>query len=328
LQEEPADLVGLATRDLIEKILPAFRNPDEACFRIQEILQRGEPVKVEEFAMQGGRTALRDFVPLNIHGKSSGRLWLYTDITEHKLYEEEIKRLNDDLLARNNSLEFANKELESFIYSISHDLRAPLRHISGFADLVMKDFAERLDEKGKRYLSRINAGTEKMGRLIDDLLTLSRISRQEIQRRAVNLSSIALSIVSELREAYPDRSVEVDIKETITAYADSGLMEVVLSNLLGNAWKFTAKSRQASIEFGTLLQEGKVIYYVRDNGIGFDQQYAGKMFWPFHRLHSDDAIEGTGIGLAIVDRIIRSHEGRVWAEGMEGKGATIYFSLI
>ncbi len=258
---------------------------------------------------------------------TQGNVALQTEITERKRGEEKIDRLNDDLLARNETLEFANKELESFIYSVSHDLRAPLRHISGFADLMMKNAADKLDEKDKRYLSRIYDGTEKMSRLIDDLLELSRISKQEIQRREVNMSEIAATIVAELREAHPDRSVEIEIKEGLTANADRGLIEVLLSNLLGNAWKFTAETERAGIEFGTIEQEGKIIYYIRDNGAGFDQKYAGRMFWPFHRLHSEAAFEGTGIGLALVDRVIRLHGGKVWAEGIEGKGATIYFSL-
>jgi signal transduction histidine kinase len=227
----------------------------------------------------------------------------------------------------NEELEFSNKELESFIYSVSHDLRGPLRHISGFADLLMKDMAGKLDEKGKRYLSRVCAGSERMSRLIDDLLNLSRISRQEIERNEVNVSTMAASVIAVLREAHPGRSVEVDIKEGLTASADPGLIEVVLSNLLGNAWKFTAKTEHAFIELGATEQRDKIIYYVRDNGAGFDQQYAGKMFWPFHRLHSESEFEGTGIGLAIVDRIVRRHGGKIWAEGAEGKGATVYFSL-
>ncbi len=244
-----------------------------------------------------------------------------------KKVEDALKESEADLLKRNDELEFANKELESFIYSVSHDLRGPLRAISGFSQIVMKDIADKLDEKGRRYLSRIHDGTEKMSRLIDDLLNLSRISRQEMQRREVNLSSIAASIVAELREVHRGRSVEVDIKEGLTANADPGVIEIVLSNLIGNAWKFTAKTEHASIEFGTVEQDGKIIYYVGDNGAGFDQKYAGKMFWPFHRLHSESEFEGTGIGLAIVDRIISRHGGKVWSEGVEGKGATIYFSL-
>jgi len=252
---------------------------------------------------------------------------IVSDITERKRTEEEIQRLNDDLRARNEKLEFANKELESFIYSVAHDLRGPLRHIHGFADVVMKNIADKLNERDKGYLSRIHDGAEKMSRLIDDLLNLSRISRQEIQKREVNISAVAASIITALREAHPGKSVEVDIKEGLAVFADPGLIEVVLSNLIGNAWKFTRKTEHACIELGTIEQNGKIIYYVRDNGAGFNQEYAGKMFWPFHRLHSETEFEGTGIGLAIVDRIIRRHGGKVWAEGTEGKGATIYFSL-
>ncbi len=239
----------------------------------------------------------------------------------------DLEKLNERLEETVLELSAANKELESFIYSVSHDLRAPLRHVSAFADLVMKSSADKLDEKGKRYLSRIHDGTEKMGRLIDDLLNLSRISRQEIQRREVNMSAIAASIINELRETHPGRSVEVNIKEGLTVFADPGLIEIGLSNLLWNAWKFTSKTEHAGIEFWTVEQEGKIIYYVRDNGAGFDQKFAEKMFLPFHRLHPEEAFEGTGIGLAIVDRIISRHGGKVWAEGIEGKGATVYFSL-
>ena len=245
--------------------------------------------------------------------------------------EESLRIINEELeqriAIRTADLEAANRELESFIYSVSHDLRAPLRHISGFADLVMKNIADMLDERGKRYLSIIHNGTEKMSRLIDDLLHLSRLSRQEIQKREVNMSTIAASIVNALREAHPGRSVEVDIKEDLTVFADPGLIEIVLSNLLGNAWKFTGNTELPRIEFGTIEQDGKITYYFRDNGAGFNQEYAGKMFWPFRRLHSETEFEGTGIGLAIVDRIISRHGGKAWAEGIEGKGATIYFSL-
>ncbi|MGO9379461.1 MAG: CHASE3 domain-containing protein [Dissulfurispiraceae bacterium] len=251
----------------------------------------------------------------------------FQDISDRKRAEDEIKRLNDDLLVRNEQLEFSNKELESFIYSVSHDLHTPLRHISGFVHLAMKDTADMLDEKGKRYLSIIHDGTEKMNRLIDDLLHLSRLSRQEIQRREVNMSAIVAAIANALREAHPGRNVEVDIKEGLTVFADPGLIEVVLSNLLGNAWKFTGNTERARIEIGTIEQDGKVTYYVRDNGAGFNQEFAGKMFWPFQRLHSEKEFEGTGIGLAIVDRIIRCHGGEVRAEGVKGEGATIYFSL-
>ena len=267
-------------------------------------------------------TALRDS-----NGMLRGFAKIVRDITERKKAEDKNKRLNDDLCVRNEQLWFANKELESFIYSVAHDLRGPLRAIYGFSEIMMKDTADKLDAKGKQYLSRIHHGTEKMSCLIDDLLTLSSTSRHEIQRKEVNLSAIAASIIAELRKAQPGRSVEADIEGGLTAFADSGLIEIVLSNLLGNAWKFTAKTDQARIEFRTGKLDSKIIYYVRDNGVGYNQKYSGKMFWPFHRLHSDSEFEGTGIGLAIVERIIRLHGGKVWAEGIEGKGATIYFSL-
>ena len=258
---------------------------------------------------------------------TQGNVVLQTEITERKRAEGKIEILNDDLMTRNAQLLFTNKELEAFIYSVSHDLRAPLRHISGFANLVTKHNADKLDDKGRQYLARIHDGAEKMSRLIDDLLNLSKISRQEIRRREVNMSEMASSIVAELRESSTGRRVEVEIKEGLNAFADHGLIEVVLSNLFRNAWKFTAKTEIASIEFGAIERDLKIIYYIKDNGIGFDQKFAGRMFWPFHRLHSESAFEGTGIGLAIVERIILIHGGRVWAEGIEGKGATIYFSL-
>ena len=275
----------------------------------------------QEFIKKSGETYVAQLAAqvLNVQGEDV-ILSTLVDITDRKRAEMALRE-------QTQQLEAVNKELEAFIYSVSHDLRAPLRHIYGFADLLMKNNAEKLDEKGNRYLSGIHTGTEKMSRLIDDLLKLSQISKQEIRQREVSLSEIATSIVSELREANPDRNVDVDIAGGITVFADKGLIELVLSNLIGNAWKFTSKTEHARVEFSTIRQDGRVIYYVRDNGAGFDQQYAGKMFWPFHRLHSEGAFEGTGIGLAIVERIIRSHGGKIWAEGEEGKGATVYFSL-
>ena len=289
---------------------------------VQKIFAEGAPYSFVDYFPNLDKYFRFTSVPLGEYFITTG-----TDITDIEKARKEIQRLNDDLHAKNGKLEVANTELESFVYSVSHDLRAPLRHISGFAELVMRSAQDKLDEKGVRYLSRIKAGTEKMGRLIDELLSLSRVSRQEIQRAEVDMSSLAESIVNELREAGSAPSIEVDIERDLTVFADRGLIEVALSNLIGNAWKFTAKTEHARIEVGTTQKDGKVIYHVRDNGAGFDQKYAEKMFWPFHRLHSESEFEGTGIGLAIVDRIIRSHGGKVWAEGAEGKGATLYFSL-
>jgi two-component system CheB/CheR fusion protein len=241
--------------------------------------------------------------------------------------EADVLGLSEDMARRNVELETVNKELESFIYSISHDLRAPLRSMAGFAKLLNDDYAGRLDEQGMDFLSRIQRGSEKMNQLIDDLLHLAKISRQEMERTEVDMSRKSSDLVSEMRERDPGRSVEVDIQKDLVAFADRRLIELVLSNLLGNAWKFTSKTERARIEVGSTEKEGKTVYYVRDNGAGFNPDYAEKMFWPFQRLHSETEFEGTGIGLTIVERIIHRHGGRVWAEGEKGRGSTIYFTL-
>ena len=250
-----------------------------------------------------------------------------------KLSEEKVSRLNEELSESVVKLEAANRELEAFSYSVSHDLRAPLRHISGFASCLSEDYASRLDEQGKDYLARIQRGADKMSWLIDDMLRLSQISRQEMNRGDVNLSKIASSVVKELRETNPGRNVDINVMEGLGAAADLRLMEIVMSNLLGNAWKFTSKTENAQIEFGVMSenigQSGHIgpIFYVRDNGSGFNPEFSEKMFLPFRRLHSDKDFEGTGIGLAIVERTIRRHGGRIWAESEVGKGATVYFTL-
>ena len=242
------------------------------------------------------------------------------DLTERKQAEEALQN-------RTAELEVVNKELESFIYSVSHDLRAPIRTMAGFAKFLIEDYADRLDEQGKDYLSRIQTGSEKMSRLIEDLLKLSRISRQEMDLVETDLSSKAASVIAELRETSTGRNVDVVIHPDLKASVDPRLIEVLLSNILGNAWKFTSKTEKARIEFGATKKNGATVYFVKDNGAGFDPAYTDKIFLPFHRLHSDKEFEGTGIGLAIVERIVHRHEGKVWAEGEVGKGTTIYFTL-
>lgn len=244
-----------------------------------------------------------------------------------KQAEDDILKLSELMAARNLELEALNKELEAFNYSISHDLRAPIRSMAGFSKIVTEDYAERLDDQGKDYLTRIQNASDKMTHLIDDLLNLSRISREPIDRMDIDLSKLADSVIHNMRETYAGRSVEVVVREGMRASVDPNLMRVVLTNLLDNAWKFTGKMENARIEFGSLEEDGETVYYIRDNGAGFGQEYAYKMFWPFHRLHTDKEFPGTGIGLAIVDRIIRRHGGRIWAEGELGKGATFYFTL-
>lgn len=230
---------------------------------------------------------------------------------------------------RTVELEAANRELEAFSYSVSHDLRAPLRAMDGFSRAVYEDYGPLLDERGKDYLQRVRAASQRMGHLIDDLLRLSRITRCDLRSQDMDLSTLARELIAELRQREPQRQVEVSIEPNIWVRADPDLMRVVLDNLLGNAWKFTHHNQQhpAQITFGRLYEEGEIAYYVRDNGAGFDMAYAGKLFGAFQRLHTRDQFEGTGIGLATVQRVIHRHGGRVWAEAQVGQGAAFYFTL-
>ncbi|MCI0398087.1 MAG: ATP-binding protein [Chloroflexi bacterium] len=224
-------------------------------------------------------------------------------------------------------LKAANKELEAFAYSVSHDLRAPLRVIDGFSEALLEDCAEQLDEQGKVYLERVRANTQRMGELIDALLTLSRVTRVEMSREPVDLSVLARSIAAGLQQREPQRQVEFVIESGLVVEGDAHLLHVALENLLNNAWKFSGKRPLARIEFGVLGDEAQATYFVRDDGAGFDMTYADKLFGAFQRLHSMSDFSGTGIGLATVQRIIHRHGGRVWAEGVLNQGATFYFTF-
>jgi len=278
------------------------------------------------------------------------------DITERKLAEADVLKLSEDMATRNLELETLNRELEAFIYSVSHDLRAPLRSMTGFAKIMQEDYADKLDDQAKDYLTRIFNGSKKMTQLINDLLHLSKLSRQEVDRRDIELSKLAEAAIHNLREADHGRNVEVLIAQGVRAVVDPNLMRIVMTNLLDNAWKFTSKTENAKIEFGAFEcglrnaecgmkgeskekasdlaakseirnPKSEMVYFVRDNGAGFDPAFSDKMFGPFQRLHLENEFAGTGIGLAIVDRIIRRHGGKVWAEGEVGKGATVFFTL-
>jgi len=241
------------------------------------------------------------------------------DITERKLAERELAH-------RAEELAHANAELEQFSYSVSHDLRAPLRSIDGFSQILLEDYAERLDEEGRAYLARVRAASQHMGHLMDDLLDLSRVSRRPLRSGLVDLSALARDIAEDLRRSQPDREVRLKIADGLRANGDARLLAVALENLLGNAWKFTSKQPAAEVEFGVAEEGGRPVYYVRDNGAGVDQAYADKLFGAFQRLHKDEEFEGTGIGLATVQRVIGRHGGRLWAEGGVGKGAKFYFT--
>ena len=225
-------------------------------------------------------------------------------------------------------LEAANKELEVFSYSISHDLRAPLRSLDGFSQVLFEDYANQLDEQGKDYLQRIRKASQHMAELIDALLMLSRMTRKEMHYETVDLNTLAQATLAELRQTQPKRQIEVVIEEGLVVKGDPQLLRVVMENLLANAWKYTSRQPEARIEVGALRQEdGKRTYFVRDNGAGFDMAFADKLFKAFQRLHTPNEFPGIGIGLATVQRIIHRHGGRVWAEGEVEKGATFYFTL-
>jgi light-regulated signal transduction histidine kinase (bacteriophytochrome) len=249
------------------------------------------------------------------------------DVTQRKRMEEDVQKLNEDLKQRAAQLEAANKELEAFSYSVSHDLRAPLRSIDGFSHVVLEDYGEQLPADARGYLERVRAAAQRMAVLIDDLLNLSRVTRTAVQPKFINLSKMAEDIVQGLQESQPERQVSFSLMPDLMVEADPHLINIVLENLLSNAWKFTSKREEAAIEFGQKNHVKERTFYVRDNGVGFDMAYADKLFGVFQRLHSISEFPGTGVGLATVQRIISIHGGRIWAESAEGKGTTFYFTL-
>ncbi|PYS90968.1 MAG: hybrid sensor histidine kinase/response regulator [Acidobacteria bacterium] len=264
-------------------------------------------------------------------GKIVSYVAVERDVTERRRAEAEVRRLNEELeqrvVERTAQLEAANKELEAFSYSVSHDLRAPLRHINGFSQALLEDYADKLDEAGKGYLQEVRSASQEMAQLIDDLLQLARVTRSEMRSEVVNLSELAHAVVAALQAREPERTVTIKIEEGLVTHGDKRLLQVLLGNLLGNAWKFTAKRAQAEISFGQERQDGQSVFYVRDNGAGFDMAYVNKLFGAFQRLHSPREFEGTGIGLATVQRITNRHGGHVWAEGKIQEGATFFFSF-
>jgi PAS domain S-box-containing protein len=326
----PEDLVGRSAFD--------FVHPDDvASLRatfVARVESEGYSARTQyRFRHRDGSWRVVEGVARNLYGDPSvqGVLVNSRDITERVQAEEEILSLNRQLeqrvRERTAALEAANHELESFSYSVSHDLRAPLRSIDGFSEALLEDHAAQLDERGKYYLSRLRAASRHLLDLIGDLLQLSRVGRYELERRRVDLSALAAEVVAELREREPDRRVEVSLGAGLEVSADPTLLRQMLGNLLGNAWKYTGKKEGAHIELGSVDRDGERVYFVRDDGVGFDMTYAERIFESFQRLHSSNEFEGTGVGLATVRRILSRHGGRAWAEGAVGTGATFFFTL-
>jgi PAS domain S-box-containing protein len=323
-----AELIGTDFSDY-------FTDPDRARAGYQRAFREGSVRDYElEIKCQHQKTTpvlYNAAVYRDESGNAVGVFAAARDITELKRAEEEIRKLNRDLeirvSERTAELENSNKELEAFAYSVSHDLRTPLRSIEGFSLALLDDYAGRLDDTGKGYLNRVRNATIRMGQLIDDLLKLSRVTRSEMNRERVELSDIVKSIAERLTQNNPDRKAQFIITDSLTAYGDERLLTVVLDNLLSNAWKFSEKTSPSVIEFGVTRKDGNSTYFVRDNGAGFDMAYAGKLFSPFQRLHKIEEFPGTGIGLATVRRIINRHGGKVWIESEVDKGTTVYFTL-
>ena len=326
------DMLGYSKQDLLGKKLweIGFFSDAAASHQAFQILQDKGYVLYEDLPLEtnDGQPMEVEFVS-NVYPIDGEKVIQCNirDITGRKRTEERIRQLNENLKQHAAELEIVNNELETFSYTVSHDLQAPLRSMKGFSQALFEDYPDKLDAQGKEYLRYIQESSNRMSQMIEDILQLSRITRSEMQKTNVNLSDIADSVVAELRTTDPNRFIKFSITPGIQVMGDQRLLRIVIENLLGNAWKFTAKIKEPVIELGTMEHEGKRTYFVRDNGVGFDMAYADKLFLPFQRLHSTSEYAGTGIGLASVQRVIKRHGGRIWVEAKPEKGATFYFTL-
>jgi PAS domain S-box-containing protein len=322
VSDSAADVLGWTADELTSSPFMDFVHPDDQAATLVEVerqIHAGEKVLHFENRYRHKDGSWRTLAWKSI--PADGRMYATArDITRHRQIQQE-------LLVAKDAAEAANRELEAFSYSVAHDLRAPLRSIDGFSKLLLDDYADSLDGTAQRYIRLVRESTAHMGRLIDDLLELSRVARSEFRREPVDLSALAHQALQRLRLAEPGRQAAVSIQDGLEHSGDARLLGIALDNLLGNAWKYTAKRAEAAISFGSDPVDGESVYFVRDNGAGFDMRYAHKLFGVFERLHGADEFDGTGIGLATVKRIVERHGGRVWAEGAVDAGASFYFTL-
>jgi PAS domain S-box-containing protein len=310
-------VIGNVDADVLAPRVAQVLVPNDRQVVAQQVARELEEAVPTE---DGVHTYISLKVPLlDAAGVVYGLCSVATDITERKRADEALQEAK-------KAAEEANRELEAFSYSVAHDLRAPLRGIDGFSQALIEDYSDKLDDEGRHYLGRVRESAQHMAELIEGLLGLARLSRSEMQWEAVDLSNLARASIERLRASDPDRSVECVIEDGLVQEGDARLLAAVLENLLANAWKFTRQESNPRIEFGRVDDAGGP-FVVRDNGAGFDMDYASKLFGVFQRLHAASEFEGTGIGLATVQRIVRRHGGRIWAEGEVGQGATFYFTL-
>ncbi|MEO6392880.1 MAG: PAS domain S-box protein [Pyrinomonadaceae bacterium] len=318
------ELVGLHASDIVVASETQYIEP-----ALSEILTGAHYHREWQFRRKNGSVFDAEVIATMMPG--GNLLAMIRDITERRQAETKVHLLTEELeqrvAERTAQLEAVNLELESFSYSVSHDLRAPLRHINGFSQALLEDHADNLDDEGKGYLQEVRNASQEMAQLIDDILELARVTRKEMHRELVDLSALASEVIAELQKHERGRQVTTHIQAGLTTPGDHRLLKITLNNLLGNAWKFTSNQAAAEIYFGQEERDGRSVYFVRDNGAGFDMAYVSKLFGAFQRLHTASEFEGTGVGLAIVQRIIHRHGGRVWAEGARGQGANFYFTL-